>query len=74
MVIGQIPMHGIKLHMRAIDIHSSNRCKRIRHQLYEICLNVEGYLDNLLRATSVLYPAGPPFEGLNALIMPKRDL
>ena len=34
----------------------------------------EGYLDNLLRVASNLYPAEPPFEGVNALIMPKRDL
>ncbi len=32
----------------------------------------EGYLDSALRATSDLYPTLPPFDGLNALIMPKR--
>ncbi len=34
----------------------------------------EGYLDSVLRAASDLYPTGPPFDGLNALVMPKRDL
>ncbi len=29
---------------------------------------------NLLRGASDLYPRNPPFKGLNALIMPKRDL
>ena len=37
--------------------------------------NPEGQLDNVLRAASGLYPAGLPFEGLNALIVPpKRDI
>ena len=31
-------------------------------------------LDDLLRGASDLFPAEPPFEGVNALIMPKRDL
>ncbi len=34
----------------------------------------EGYLHSVLRAASDLYPTGPPFHGLIALIMPKRDL
>ncbi len=34
----------------------------------------EGYLDNVLRAASNLYPMGPPFDWLNALVMPKRNL
>ncbi len=35
--------------------------------------HLEGYLDNLLRGASDLYPAEPLFEGVIALIMPKRD-
>ncbi len=31
-------------------------------------------LINVLRVASDLYPTGPPFDGLNALIMPKRNL
>lgn len=33
-----------------------------------------GYIYNLLRAASDLYPTGPPFNGLNFLVTPKRDL
>ena len=39
-----------------------------------IMAHLEGYLDKVLRGASDLYPAEPPFEGLNALIMPKGDL
>ncbi len=34
----------------------------------------EGYLDSMHRGALDLYPTEPPFDGLNALIMPKRDL
>ncbi len=37
----------------------------------------EGYLDSMHRGALDLYPAEPPFEwlsGLNALIMPNKDL
>ncbi len=32
----------------------------------------EGYLDSVRRAASDLYPTGPPFDGLNALIIPQK--
>ncbi len=38
-----------------------------------VCLLLRG-LDSVLRAASDLCPTGPPLDGLNALIMPKRDL
>ncbi len=37
-------------------------------------MSFRDYLNNMRRAASDLYPARPPFKGLNTLIMPKKDL